>query len=128
MKNFNQLTVGDYFYSVYHENMKYEKQEVQKVDSADIHFTYSKTIPRFKDKEGIKREYSRFNDGHKNYYFTSEADAIRFCKARLMKNLFNIIESAKRNIKSLREFRLEHWELLNHQWTETQINILENSL
>lgn len=129
MKTFNQLTVGDVFYHVYSTEMEYRKEAVTKVDNSDIHYGYSTgKIPRFKDNNGVTQEYSRYGDGTKRFYFVNEADAIRFCKARMMKTLFGKINSAKAAINEVKKFREKHYELLNHQWTQAQINILEKEL
>lgn len=67
---------------------------------------------------------SRYSAGLKKFLFTSEADAARYCKAQMMKNLFGLIKTAKDRIKDVEQFRLKNFELLNHQWTEEQINNL----
>lgn len=128
MKKFNQLTVGDIFYSVYKDSMIYQTHEIDTITFKTITFKYNKSIPRFDESNGFDREYSRYNDGSKTYYFTNECDAIRFCKARMMKNIFRLIKKAEECIADIKDFRNEHFELLNHKWTEQQINKLENKL
>jgi hypothetical protein len=128
MKTFAQLTVGDAFFEVYDTQMKYTEKVVQMVDSSEIQFGYSYKIPRLSDRSGIIKTGSRYSGGASTYYFVSEADAKRFCKARMMKYLFSLVEQAKKSIQDIKDFRIEHSELLNHEWTERQINKLEKEL
>lgn len=64
----------------------------------------------------------------KYVYFTSEAEIKRYCKAQMMKTLFSMIEVVKVGIQSVKQFREENMELLNHEWTERQINKLEKEI
>jgi len=121
-KTFNQLTVGDFIYEVYMNDMSYKKMEINKVDSKLIYFDYSKHIPRH---VGETQEATHSYKGSNYFYFTHEPDVIRFCKARMMKNLFSKIDSAKNAINHVIKFREENHELLNHDWTDNEINKLE---
>lgn len=133
MKTFDQLTPGEFFFKVYGDAMTYTKEEVKKCDQTDLEYGYSeKKIPRFKLPSAemeVKKDsyYSRYAKDSV-FFFVNEADAIRLCKARMMKHLFAKIESAKRAIESVKDFRKEHWELLNHKWTDEQIQKLEIEL
>ena len=131
MKTFAQLTVGDTFYRVYHHQMKYEIKEVSAVSTIEITYGYSSDdkIPRFNTAISDHAEWTRFASQKSLYrYFTSEYDAIRYCKAQMMKNLFNLIEDAKESIEKIKKFRSENYELLNHEWTDLKIRELEKAL
>ena len=124
MKTFQQLTVGDSFYKVLQNDNKYSVEEVTKVDAQELFFKYSNRLTR-KETTRIKIE----GDYHQVFiYFTSEVEAVRYCKAQMMKKLFSLIDSAKRSITAIHEYRKENFELLNHEWTEKQINLLERTL
>src|SRR3990167_7439759 len=107
MKTFNQLTVGDKFYNVYRDEMKFTEKEVQGVSGSKLQYGYSNdnTIPRFKTDKGEEKEYSRYGSDNVNYYFVNKCDAIRFCKARMMKTLFKLVDNAKEQIEGIRKFR-----------------------
>lgn len=126
MKTFKELTVGDKFFKAIEASMKYETFEVGRVDSDSIEYNYSDKIKRI-DKPSFKMEANYYNN-YRQYLFTQESDAIRYCKAQMMKTLFNTIEAAKKSIQSVYNLRNENYELLNHEWTEKQINLLEQSL
>lgn len=127
-KTFKQLTVGDVFYRVIDESMTYEKHEAKEVYHNSIVYGYSYKCTRPNETRFKEEVSSGYSTKYTYYYFTSEADAIRFCKTRLMKTLFNKIESAKREVEKIKAFKLEHLELLNHEWTEEQIDKLERQI
>lgn len=131
MKTFDQLTVGDKFYRVYKGQMKYDVKEVEKVEVKEITYGYSSDdkIPRFKTDSQEYGSYSRYSSHKSMYlYFTKETDAIRYCKAQMMKNLFILIDGAQRSIDAVKQFKVDNLELLNHTWTEEQIRKLEKEL
>ena len=45
-----------------------------------------------------------------------------------MKELFGRINYAKLAIERVKDLRKEHYELLNHEWTERAINELEKQV
>ncbi len=124
-KTFAQLTAGDKIYECQVGSMEYSVKTIDKVDSTTIHFGYGSSLPRSQEKVSEKGE-TYYNKATR--YFTHESMAIRYCKAQMMKHLFSLIDGAKKSIKAVHDFRGKNIELLNHQWTEEQINILEKSL
>lgn len=128
MKNFSQLTVGDEIYRVRKEKMQVDCIKINKVDEKYIYFDYDKKIERFKTMCEFVNEYNRFSERDLFYYFTIKTEAIRYAKTFLMKELFAKIKSAKDAINEIKEFRCNNYELLNHDWTEKQIRMLENQL
>lgn len=90
------------------------------------HYNYSNEIPRY--NEAQKAIEGRYRNDRSFNIFTSLPDAQRFAKAQMMKNLFALIDSAKNKIEQIKEFRSQHFELLNHVWTEDKIQELELEL
>lgn len=126
MKTFKQLTVGDKIFVCDEGSMKYDTKEVTKIERDKFFYTYSGEEKRI-DKYSVRLS-ENWNHNKARYLFTVETMAIRYCKAQMMKTLFSKIESVRDALKSVRDFRQEHFELLNHNWTEQQINILERQL
>lgn len=123
MKTFKQLTVGDEFYIVYSGSTKYQTEVVKEVYEEKFRYQPSETMLRF-DKPSAELPKNYYNN-HR-YATVDKSKAIRFCKAQLMKELNLLISAAKKSISEVSKFKLEHFELLNHDWTEKQINILED--
>ncbi|HEY1044973.1 MAG TPA: hypothetical protein VGF79_00945 [Bacteroidia bacterium] len=108
--------------------MKYESITIYKVDSEKLYLPSDEKIPRKINSGEVVIEYSRYSDNKRVFYFVKESEAIRYCKAQMMKELFTKIKNAKSSIQSVKDFRNEHFELLNHDWTELQIQKLEAEL
>ncbi len=126
MKTFNQLTVGDVIYKAYLERMDYKEYPICKIEDNTITYDYRETIPRW--KEATKEVIARYRSESSYVVFANKTDAMRYCKAQMMKELFRKIEAAKKDIEEIKEFRKEHYELLNHEWTENKIHELETEL
>lgn len=117
-KTFEQLTVGDKVYMAWIGGVVYDSCEVMKVEAGEIRFNHS-TFKRF-DSFGIK-------DSNRMYY-TSESDIIRYCKGQSIKHINSLIDSAKKTIQAIKDFKESHYDSLNINWTESEINKLENAL
>lgn len=130
-KTFDQLLPGDKIYRVVGNEMSYKEYEVKRVEPERLYFDHNDFVPRYKSLHAeIKEKQSGWSSNlYKHiFYFADEPSAIRFCKARVMKNIFHKIEVAKNAIQSVKDFRLENYDLLNHSWTEDQILKLEREL
>lgn len=125
-KTFAQLTVGDKIYLCREGSMEYQTEPIKKVEGDEIFFKYNDRLKRFKDNN-VSWSIS-WRDDPQYRIFTHEPDAMRYAKAQMMKVLFGKIKSAKNYIEDVKKFRIEHAELLNHQWTIEEINKLEKSL
>ena len=120
MKTFKQLTVGDPIYFVKKGYSSFKIEYVSEVKSYEIYINYS-----YVKREDKTRLVNDDKYGSTYLLFTVKSEAIRYCKSRMMKDLFSLIDSAKKAINNVKEFRQNNYELLNHNWTEEQINILE---
>ena len=121
MKTFRELTVGDSIFRCHEGSMDYQKYQVTRVETNELTYGYSEKMQRL-DKTSVRLDGSYHN---KFCFFTTEVSAIRYCKAQLMKSLFGKINSVKAAIKDVVDFKKQHFELLNHQWTFEEINKLE---
>lgn len=128
MKTFNQLTAGDSIFKAYKETMKFDKIVIQQVTIDNIIADYGTKIPRHKESQAQTVEYSRYSDDRRVIWFANETDAMRYCQAQMMKVLFSKIAGAKQAIKDIVDFRHENFQLLNHDWTDREINKLEREL
>lgn len=119
-KTFKQITAGDIIFRCYSGNNTYEKIQLFRVDEKSFYYEYRE----YQDRTDKYSMQIRTN-GSPCYLFTTEVDAIRFCKAQMMKVLFAKIDEAQKAIKSIKDFRLSNYELLNHEWTDNRIAQLE---
>jgi hypothetical protein len=123
-KTLRQLTAGDNLFKVLVNSNNYSKITVRSVDSADLSYGsgYAEYFKRIDDF------YIKHTDNKTYLFFSNEVDVIRYCKSQLMKVLFSKIEDAKNAINIVKDLRLNNFELLNHDWTENQINLLERQI
>lgn len=124
---FDRLTVGDKIYVCHGGSTSYETKEVNYVETNQFKYGYSDACPRVKGES--KTELTGYYMPKQGLrIFCNEVDAMRYCKAQMMKELFSKIKYAKDAVKAIHDFRAKHFELLNHNWTELQLQKLENYL
>jgi len=121
-KTLKELTAGDTLYKCVINSCDYVKITVRGVYENELQYGHGYDEKIERSKEYSKKVRDTF------ILFTNEVDAIRYSKAQMMKVLFEKIEEAKKAIKNIKDFRLKNFELLNHSWTDKQINLLEREL
>src|SRR6478609_2787782 len=109
MKTFKQLTVVDSIYFVKKGYSSFKIEYVSEVKSYEIYINYS-----YVKREDKTRLVNDDKYGSTYLLFTVKSEAIRYCKSRMMKDLFSLIDSAKKAINNVKEFRQNNYELLNH--------------
>jgi hypothetical protein len=124
-KTFNDLKYNDTIWSVYEGSIKIYEHKVSVLDSGAIRLNIGDGV--FSRQYVADKCYYKDKSIHNitRIYFCNQADAIRYAKAQLFKELNTKIQQAQEAIKQVVKFKYEHLELLNHQWTEEQINKLE---
>lgn len=120
-KTFKQLTVGDVFYYVIKHRNEFNELTVLRVEPDELSYGYN-----YDDR--IKRPSEYVLKSGNYYYFTSKEDVIRYCKAQTVKTLIGMINKAKESIKEVREFKLKNYEILNKDWMEYELTLLENQI
>lgn len=123
-KLLNNLTPDDFLFYVRTNEIAINKSRIKFVDSSEITINYGNS--HYGEK--IKRDQKHVFEFEKIKFFVNETDAIRYAKSNLMKELFSKIEIAKKAIDDVKSFRYKNHELLNHDWTEMQINKLEKEI
>src|SRR6185369_16476600 len=120
-----QLKIDDFIYVAHVDSYIYEKKNIISITSSDFTYYYPSSDYRFQLKD-IRDKMIHRNS--RNIFFANEVDAIRYCKAQMMKELFKRIEMAKKAIDNIKALRLENFQLLNHEWTDSEIIKLEKQL
>lgn len=128
-KTFAQLVPDDKIYVAIKNAIKYSAENIREVHHNEIKYGYGMTVPRHKTDVADVVRQDRYSYSESHYrIFANEVDAIRYCKAQMMKHLFFLIKGAKNGIEAVKNFRQENYELLNHSWTEEQIQKMEREL
>lgn len=129
MKTLNDISVGDIFYFCISGDTNIKEV----VLTSSITKKNKNLIEFYIDHEKLESDqnktYLLLDKGHrKYYYFVNKTDAIRYAKAQTIKELFRLIDDAKKAINRVKDFRLNHWEDLNEKYTERHIILLEKEL
>lgn len=100
--------------------MHYTEEVVHEVEKEKVSYnTYSDPLIRI-------NKTSQEIDGAA--WFSNKPDAIRYAKAQMIKRLHIKINEAKKSIERVKDFRKEHYDKLNLDWTDKEINKLEKEL
>lgn len=125
MKTFNQLSIDDKIFVANVDSYRYEEKNIVKITSE--YFTYYYDSNEYRLAFKYIRDKKIYKES-REIFFANKTDAIRYCKAQMMKELFNLVESAHKEIEKIKKFRLDNIQLLNHDWTDSQINKLEKEV
>ena len=120
-KTFKELTVGDVFYRVRRYKNEFSELSIIRVDMGELNFGFGSA-----DRIGRCDQYYLKTDNY--YYFTSKEDVINYCKRQSVKILIDMIRKAKESIKEIRDFKLENYDILNKDWMEYEITLLEKQI
>ena len=128
MKRFKDFKIGDNIYFAPVGSIYYSSKSVDTIKRDIFSFKYGiLTVPdKLRQKSIIKHKENNYSP--QTLYFANESDAIRYCKAQMIKELHRLIDTANEAIKKVKNFRNRNYHLLNKNWTEMEILRLENEL
>ena len=121
---FDKLTYWDSVYIIDNNGIGYKKELCGEIKKDTIKITYEIDVKR----EKVTSTKVNGSYGKVFLIFCEESDAIRYCKSQSVKHINRLIESAKKAINEIRDFKEMNFENLNHKWTEGEISKLENSI
>lgn len=119
-KTFDQLVPGDEVYRVRSGDTGYIREIVDEVTKDRVSLGYYAGSLNRLNKTSQKIDHEA--------WFSNEIDAIRCAKAQLIKKLHSKINYAKKSIQEVKDFRKEHYDKLNLDWTDIEILKLEKEL
>lgn len=127
MKTFKELSIIDPIFIVYGLGDEYKSISITTIKPDSVR-AYDYSIEgEDLDKTRIEKRGSFYNNSVV-HLFTYEPDAIRYCKANLLRSLREKISAARVAFNSVKEFRKKHYDQLNKDYLDIEINKLENQL
>lgn len=123
-KTFDDVTIKDKLYIVDENHWEYRELKIKSIDQKMIYCYNSYIVER-------SIVLTRKRENHSTQYrtaeiiFSTEVEAIRYCKSFLMSNLQRLIEKAKEAIQNVKKLRADNYEKLNKEWLETTIQEME---
>lgn len=128
MKKFKDFKIGDNIYFAKVGSIEYSSESIDNIQRGYFLFEYGRlAVPdKLRSKRIIKHKENNYSPPA--LYFANESDAIRYCKAQMIKELHRLIDTANEAIQKVKNFRKRNYHLLNKDWTEREILRLENEL
>lgn len=126
MKKFKDCKIDDEIFSVREDGIEVDRLKVVSISQENLIVINSKNYKRkvsVLNRRWAKQEWPYGRE--KEYIFVKESDAIQYSKSVMMNRLQSLINKANESLDKVEEFRIKHWEELNHDFLDPQIRKLQ---
>lgn len=128
MKKFKDCKIDDVVFIVVEGSCEIERAKVdvvsrEKLTASPDNKAFTRRYINSMGKRWVKQ--SEPHGYRKEYIFTNKSDAIQYAKSNVMRELQMLINKANESLDKVEEFRIKHWEELNHDFLDPQIRKLQ---